>query len=147
VPRTIAGVLGPELNYGDLLLIEVWMPYRPERAVASRSDRQLTVMGTLAPGVSIEQADAAIRTVAERIAKEQPVTHASWSARVAPAREGMTSSETWLILTLLVVAVGMVLLIACANVGNMLLAATAGRRRELALRPLAPEPRTSSGSC
>jgi putative ABC transport system permease protein len=75
-----------------------------------------------------------VKAVAARIKREHPASHASWTARSITARDGMTNSETWLILGLLVATVVMVLLIASANVANIMLARMAGRRREIAVR-------------
>ncbi|MEX2271513.1 MAG: ABC transporter permease [Vicinamibacterales bacterium] len=133
-PHTIVGILGPELNYGGLAAIDVWVPYAADRPDASRADRRLAVMGLFAPGAGVIAADAEIKALADRIASQHPVTHASWSARVVPVREGIAGENDKLILALLVITVTMVFLIACANVTNMLLASMAGRGREFAVR-------------
>jgi predicted permease len=133
-PHEVIGVLGPDLNFGNLAAIHVWTPLVIGRAGASRADPRLSVMGLLAPGATLEQADAEVKAIAARIREEHPATHTAWSARVVSTREGMTGADTWLILTLLAVTVVMVLLIACANVTNILLAGLAARGRELAVR-------------
>ncbi|HUF23983.1 MAG TPA: ADOP family duplicated permease, partial [Vicinamibacterales bacterium] len=132
--HTIVGVFGPELNYGDIVDTQVWTPYAPDRATADRADRSLTVMGILARGATIQQADAEVKAIAERLRADHPATHGAWSAQALSFRRAITNEETWLILGLLSIAVAMVMLIAAANVANMLLARMAGRRRELAVR-------------
>jgi predicted permease len=131
---TIVGVLDPSIEFGNLSLTDVWMPIAADPAAGRRDDRRYGVVGRLKPGVTLEQADGEIRTIAERLAREFPATNAGWSARVAPTKEAIVGSDTWVILALLSLVVGFVLLIACANVTNLALARVSGRRRELAVR-------------
>jgi putative ABC transport system permease protein len=130
---TIVGVLDPSIEFGNLSLIDVWMPIEADPA-ARRDDRRYSIIGRLKPGVTVEQADGDIRQIVDRLATEFSATNAGWSARVAPTKEAVAGSDTWVILALLSVTVGFVLLIACANVTNLALARVSGRRRELAVR-------------
>jgi predicted permease len=131
---TIVGVLDPSIEFGNLSLIDVWMPLEADPAAARRDDRRYGIIGRLKPGVTLDQADADIRQIVDRLAKEYSATNAGWSARVAPSKEAVAGSDTWVILALLSLTVGFVLLIACANVTNLALARVSGRRRELAVR-------------
>ena len=131
---SVIGVLEPAIEIGNLGEIDVWVPLPLDPAEQARDSRALQVIGRLAPGVTLAQADAEVRALATALERDHPVTNKGWSARVASTREAMTGRNTLRILALLSLSVGLLLLIACANLANAMLARAMERNREIALR-------------
>jgi putative ABC transport system permease protein len=114
---------------------EVWAPLAFDaETAAKRSSRYLTVIGRLAPGRTIEDAQAQMAVVAERLAREHPQENRGRGARVYTLAQGMLDQGLGPILSMWQASALFVLLIACANIANLLLARGAERQRELALR-------------
>jgi predicted permease len=129
---TIVGVMPEEFNFP--LETEMWVPLT--FTVAEQHDRashSVSILGRLKPGVPVKQARAELATLAGRLASEHPDTNQNRSFQTVPLLELADSYSAHFVLTLMATA-GFVLLLACANVANLLLVRLANRQREIAIR-------------
>ena len=129
---TVVGVLAPGLpdRFDDELTVP--LAFRPDQI--NHDYHWLLAMGRLKPGVTLQQAQADMNTVTTHIAAAYPESNKGWGASVEPLQNDFLPRERIRNLWLLLGAVGFVLLIACVNVANLLLAKGAGRLREVAIR-------------
>lgn len=115
---------------------EIWIPYTPDPkqlAPLMRGYRSLTVLAHLKPGVSLVQAQTEMREIARRMAQSNPETNTGYSVDVMPLEEQIVGNAGATLWTLFG-AVLVVLLIACVNVANLLLARAGDREKEIAVR-------------
>jgi len=139
-PHTVIGVLPPIPQYpvsNDVYMPTSQCPFRSSaRFIENRTSRMMTAFGRVKPGVSIEAVRADLSTLASQIAQAHPDAYpasAGYGIAVAPLREDLTRRARTTFLILLGAA-GLVLLIACANLANLMLARLLKIERELAVR-------------
>ncbi len=134
-PTTIVGVMPARFRSA---LIEggarFWMPFIPEPAEISRDDFGVTVMARLKPGISIERARSDMSIIAQRLEQQYPDSNRDWGVRLQGLEELSVRAGTTSLPKLLLTAVALLLLTACANIANLLLARGVERRKEIALR-------------
>jgi predicted permease len=129
---TIVGVMPDDFNFP--LETEMWVPLGLTAAAREdRSSHNISVLGRLKPGIPIQQARAELATLAHGLSSEHPDTNENRSIATVPLIELVDRTTAGFLLTGLVTA-GFVLLLACANVANLLLVRLAERQKEIAIR-------------
>ena len=134
VPRTLIGVMPPRFGWGDS---DVWVPEKPSRAAAMQSNgfpRFWFLLGHLKPGVSIKEAESDFEVIAHRLATKYPKDYPKHFSVQIFSLTDLVVGQFRNTLYIVLAAVGLLLLIGCGNVANLLLARTTGREKEFAIR-------------
>ncbi|MBC8086967.1 MAG: ABC transporter permease [Phycisphaerae bacterium] len=132
LPHTVVGVMPELFKFPESS--EVWIPLGPALSGTPREARALQVIGRLKTGTSVAQADRDVAAVSKAVNAQYGVANTEFVGHAVALREEFTEGEIILITSTMMGAVSFVLLIACANVANLMLARASGRQREIAVR-------------
>jgi putative ABC transport system permease protein len=132
VPHQVVGVMPPRFRFPSQQ--QAWVPLAPRLADRPEGVREVEVLARLKPGTSLAQAQLESSSLGERLAKQAPETEAGWTWKTMPLRDLFVSPGMRIMSLTMMGAAIFVLLIACANVANLLLSRAIRRRREIVLR-------------
>jgi putative ABC transport system permease protein len=131
-PATIIGVMPDGFKFPSG--VELWMPLVPTADLEKRSNRSVSVFGFLKRGISIERATVDLNTITQRLAQTYPEANKNAGIQVQTFQERYNGGPIRIVFSCLLAAVGLVLMIVCANVANMMLSRALAREREMSIR-------------
>ncbi len=133
VPHVVVGVTPQDVGFASD--VDLWLPLGRDPGVDdNRGDRRLIVLGRLAPGVTLQQAQEEMERISVQLEREFPDANKGWRTRVVPIREFIVNEDVSQRLRILLAAVVLLLLVAATNVANLQIARAGGRVREIAVR-------------
>jgi predicted permease len=132
-PHTIVGIVRPEMEVGNLSVIDVWIAV-PFTASGERADRSYNVVGRLKGDTAFATAAAELETISAGLVRDYPEVNKDWRWRIQPINVAMAGRTFWLVIALFILAMTLIMAIASANVANLILVRAAARRREMAVR-------------
>jgi putative ABC transport system permease protein len=130
---TIVGVLKPDIEFGNIAEIDLWLPQQLNPA-GPRDARNLRFIGRLREGVTFDRAAAELAAIGDALGNEYPLTNGGWKLRLVPIREITGGDGFWIVIALFMFSMGLLIVIATANVSNLIMVRAAARARELAVR-------------
>ena len=135
IPYTIIGVLPEEISFEQFWSgVALISPMVIEPENLRRDYNSYSAMGRLKPGVTLAQAQAEMDTISKQLAQAYPETNADTGVQLQLLMEVIIDDDVWLVEKLALSAVGLVLLIACVNLANLMLAKAIARTKEFAVR-------------
>jgi predicted permease len=133
IPHTVIGVL-PAGGAFDRAFAQIWRPLAFEPANMTRNFHWFGAFAKLKRGVALKQAVTQMDAIGARIARDYPDSNKGWGVTIDPFADTVVGNQLRQSLYVLLAAVGMVLLIGCANLANLTLARSSAREREVAIR-------------
>lgn len=132
VSHTVVGIAPQDVGFSTD--VDLWVPMAADLAAESRDNKLLDVVGRLAGGATVAEAQAELSSVAAALETEFPLSNRGWGTRLIPVLDWIVEDELQQRLALLLVAVGLLLAVACANVANLQMARAASRTGEIGVR-------------
>ena len=132
LPHTVVGVMPPRFKFPQES--QIWIPIAGLAEAEQRIWRNFDVWARLKPNVTIDQASNEIDAISRRINDQYGLTREGWVGVARPIRENLIPDDVQLVVLAMMGAVTLVLLVACANVANLMLARGSARQREIAIR-------------
>jgi len=132
VPTVIIGVMPEHFEFPNRN--KLWIPMAPTASKEARNVRSVFTFARLDPGVTQAQVETEIESLAARLAAAHPDTNKDWTSRVFTLGERFIPPDVTLVIWLMMGAATLVLLVACSNVANLLIARASARRREITVR-------------